>query len=76
VTCIASDLDNLRVGRDFIDAVTGAKRSHGTATIAGKVWPWESTLDQETTYKALRASAKREGARFGTFISQAAEVTP
>ena len=62
----------LKVGRDFVDAVTGAAQSHGElmTTLNTSPMPWQSTLPIADTEHVLRVAAKEDGARITYFRSQ------
>jgi hypothetical protein len=57
---ITNDLEHgLSIGRDFVDAETGASQYTGTATLSdGSRYDWKSTLDAETTQRAIEQAAK------------------
>lgn len=62
----------LRIGKDFIDAVTGNTQSHGEIEVNGnKRYDWRSTLPISETEHALRLAAKQECVKITLFISQA-----
>ena len=64
----------LKIGNDFVDAVTNNKLlSHGeiAVTHSNKRILWESTLPITDSEKILRQAAKEEGRRVIFFSSQA-----
>ena len=68
---IVSDLTALQIGKDFVDAVTGATACHGVIEIGHRLYEWQSTLPIADTEHALREAAKQEHKRVSLFISQA-----
>lgn len=68
--CLHGD-DLLMVGRDFVDAVAGERKSHGTITTEnGKRFRWISSYGALLTEEGLRKAAAREGKRVVAFTSQ------
>lgn len=63
--------DTLRIGVDFVDAETGAPKTHGYAEINGKRFNLLSTLGASDTSDAVIRAARKEGARLGCIMTQA-----
>ena len=62
----------LKVGKDFVDAVSGKIACLGECEIDNaKRFSWCSTFPIAQTEHALREAAKSEGKRVTLFISQA-----
>lgn len=66
----------IQIGRDFVEAVTGTKLSHGSielrrGTNDPMLYSWESTQGIASTERSLRATATREKLRVTAFQSQA-----
>ncbi len=68
---VCNDGDTFRVGRGFVDAVSGPVRCSGTFEVAnGKPLRFVSTLDGETSQRALSTAAIAEGKRITAFVWQ------
>ena len=69
---------SLKIGTDFVDAVTGKEKSHGSIELkrgpkgVPMRYDWKSTQDIAASEHLLRALALREGVRVTNFQSQAA----
>ena len=63
------DKSVLEVGSDFVDAVAGEYKSCGTVEIGENDYTWRSTFSCTVAETCLRAAARKEGARFGSFSS-------
>lgn len=65
--------NQMSLGRDFVDAVTGKPASHGEFSVSGsgKVYSWRSTAGIAESESAIRRSAENEGKRVTYFMSQA-----
>ena len=71
---IVKDGMNLKVGKDFVDAVTlKVPASRGELQINNKArFNWESSLPIDVTESVLRQAAREDGVKITLFISQAA----
>ena len=67
--------NEISLGKDFVDAVTGCAVSHGEFTVSGSptVYAWKSTALISQSESVIRQSAKNEGKRVTYFKSQAIE---
>jgi hypothetical protein len=70
---IIKDGMTLKVGRDFVDAVTmDAPASHGRIQVNGKsMFDWVSSLAIVDAERILRKAASEDHARVTLFVSQA-----
>lgn len=64
--------NTIRIGADFVDAMTGTYKSHGALkTNRGIERKWQSTYPIAESEKALREAAKQDGSAITYFMSQA-----
>ncbi len=64
--------NELRIGKDFVDAVSGKPASHGSIELNGSIrYNWLSTFSVSDSERALRRAARRENKKVTLFISQA-----
>ncbi len=72
---IISDGAMLKIGRDFVEAVTATPVSRGEVAVQhGRVLLWQSTTGMAASEHILREAAAREGRSIVYFMSQSARV--
>lgn len=67
---ITAGKNGLSIGNDFVDCVTGKKKSHGWVEVNRVRYNWVSTVSLDLAEKALRKSAESEGKRVTGLMSQ------
>lgn len=68
---ITADKNGLTVGNNFVDCVTGAKKSHGYVEVNRIRYDWVATVAINLAETAIRRAVESEGKRVTGFMSQA-----